>query len=117
MQTLPNLYFSFFISTAEPEKKLYVSYSITNNYANPIKIKTNSTQHPPLPLLTPGETRSIQFGSSATVAIRVFDALSGRLQTINGRTVAYLKPNEDRNFVFRLYVPYEITGTCYLYIY
>jgi hypothetical protein len=98
----------------QPKKKLYVSYYITNNYANPITIKTNSSLHPVLPSVQPGGTIKIQLPLSATLAIRVFDALTGQLQRINGQTVVYIKPTEDVNSHVRLYVPYRITGNDYV---
>ncbi|CAB4011013.1 Glyco X precursor, partial [Paramuricea clavata] len=96
---------------AQPKKKLYVSYYITNNYANPINIKTNSSQHPVLPSVQPGGTTKMQLPLSATLAIRVFDALTDQPQRINGQTVVYIKPTADVNSYVRLYVPFRITAT------
>ena len=104
----------FFFFSDLPKKKLYVSYYITNNYANPINIKTNSSLHPVLPSVQPGGTMKIQLPLSATLAIRVFDALTGQLQRINGQIVVYIKPTEDVNSYVRLYVPYRITGRDYV---
>ena len=79
-----------------------------------MSIRTNSSTHPALPPLQPGETRTVKVQSSATLAIQVIDALNNQLQTINGQRVAHVKPTEDKTLIVRLYVPYRITGTDYM---